>query len=368
MTLEQIIGTALVLLFLSDIFLTVLYARAGTGLLAPSWNRAIWTLLRAVAALSGGRRGTILSLAGPLIVVFLIGFWALGLTVGAALVIHPELGTAIRPSSGQASSDFVTALFVAGSSLSIVGGSDYAPHTAGTRMLFLVNSLIGGSVLTLVLSFLVQVYSALRERNALALMIDLTTDGTGDAAQMLARLMPSGECGNASSELGNLARSLAATKEAHHFYPLLFYFSFEEPRYSLARFSFVLLDLVTLIETTLDRSRYVALINSAAVTSLRQGAFLLIETLDRIAPTADEGLTSAVEHERDRQSYIAATHTLAGAGIAVRQDGFELYIAARQMWEPLALRVGAVLGYPIHDIDRRRHEVGQANAFRTASN
>ena len=35
LTLEQIIGAALTLLFLADIFLTVLYARAGTGLLAP---------------------------------------------------------------------------------------------------------------------------------------------------------------------------------------------------------------------------------------------------------------------------------------------------------------------------------------------
>jgi hypothetical protein len=33
---EQVIGTALMRLFLADIFLTVLYARAGTGLLAPA--------------------------------------------------------------------------------------------------------------------------------------------------------------------------------------------------------------------------------------------------------------------------------------------------------------------------------------------
>jgi hypothetical protein len=33
---------------------------------------------------------------------------------------------------------------------------------------------------------LVQVYSGLRERNALALTIDLMTGGTGDAAEMLA--------------------------------------------------------------------------------------------------------------------------------------------------------------------------------------
>jgi len=212
MTLEQVVGAGLILLFLADVFLTVLYARAGTGLLAPYWNRAVWASLRAAAKLLGSRRGVLLSFSGPIIVVLLIGFWALGLTVGAALVIRPELGTAIRPSNGGTPTDFVTAMLVAGNSLSIVGSGDYSPHTTGTRILFLLNSLIGASVLSLVLSYLVQVYSGLRERNALALTIDLMTDETGDAAVLLARLMPEGDCTNVTSELGNLARSLAATK------------------------------------------------------------------------------------------------------------------------------------------------------------
>ena len=188
MMLEQIIGAVLILVFLGDLFLTVLYARAGTGWLAPYWNRAIWALLRAAASRCGVRCGAILALAGPLIVVSLIGFWALGLTVGAALIVRPELGHAIRPSSGSTPTDFITALFVAGNSLSIVGSGDYSPHTTGTRLVFLVNSLIGASVLSLVLSYLVQVYSALRDRNALALTIHLMTASTGDAAEMLARL------------------------------------------------------------------------------------------------------------------------------------------------------------------------------------
>lgn len=223
MTLEQIGGAALMLLFLADIFLTVLYARAGTGLFAPRWNRLVWASLRSVSQLFGSRRGSVLSFAGPLIVILLIAFWALGLTVGAALIIQPELGAGIRPSSGDTPRDFVTALLVAGNSLSIVGGGDYAPHTSGTRILFLLNSFIGASVLSLVLSYLVQVYSGLRERNSLALTVDLMTGGTGDAAEMLARLGPDGDFSNANSELGNLVRSLAQTKEAHHFYPLLFY-------------------------------------------------------------------------------------------------------------------------------------------------
>ncbi len=202
------------------------------------------------------------------------------MTVGAALVIRPELGLAIRPSSGDTTTDFISALLVAGNTLSIVGAGNYAPHTAGTRMLFLVNSLIGASVLSLVMSYLVQVYSGLRERNALAFTIDLMTASTGDAAEMLARLGLDGDSGNAASELGNVARSLAAIMEAHHFYPLLFYFRFEDPLYSVPRFSFVILDLVTLIGTALDQRQSGWLMRSASVTSLRQCTLMLLATLD----------------------------------------------------------------------------------------
>lgn len=353
MSIEHVAGAALVLLFLADIFLTVLYARAGTGLLAPRWNRFVWAMVKRIAPLFGRRRAAVLSAAGPLIVVLLIVFWSLGLTVGAALIIRPELGTAIRPSTEQASTDFASALFVAGNSLSIVGGGDHSPHTDATRFLFLVNSLIGASVLSLVLSYLVQVYSALRERNALALTIDLMTDGTGDAAVMLARLVPGGDAGTATSELGNLARALAATKEAHHFYPLLFYFRFEEPRYAVPRFGFVLLDLAALIDAALDHRQYAGLTGSAALASLRQATLMLLETLDRHLPTGAKHPCDAEEAWRYRQSYAAATRRLTDAGIAGPPDGVERYVVARAEWSPLVHRIAPAVGDTMRDIDPR---------------
>ena len=355
MTLQQIGGAALMLLVLADVFLTILYARAGTGLLAPHWNRLVWAVLRGVAGLFGRRRGAVLSVAGPLIVTLLIAFWAVGVTVGAALIVQPELGSGIRPSSGSTPTDFVTALLVAGNSLSIVGGGDFTPHTSGTRLLFLVNSLIGASVLSLVLSYLVQVYSALRERNALALTIDLMTGGTGDAAEMLARLGPDGEFSSAVSELGNLVEPLARTKEAHHFYPLLFYFRFHDPLYAVSRFCFVLLDLTTLIDTTLDRQEHKSLVRSAPVDALRRGALLLVETLDRNFPTADgPDAAQAGGHE---ESYAAATATLRRAGIDVRPDG-QSYARQRARWEPVIHRVGPALGFATDEIDCRIPQKG----------
>jgi hypothetical protein len=347
-SLEQVGGAGLMLLFLADIFLTVLYARAGTGLLAPRWNRLVWAGLHSVSRLFGRHRGSVLSFAGPLIVILLIAFWAIGLTIGAALILQPELGTAIRPTSGDTPRDFVTALMVAGNSLSIVGSGDYSPHTAGTKLLFLFNSLVGASMLSLVLSYLVQVYSGLRERNALALTLDLMTGGTGDAAQMLVRLGADGEFSDATSELGNLVRPLAMIKEAHHFYPLLFYFRFREPLYSVSRLCFILLDLTTLIDTVLDRDRHKALIRSTPVESLRRGARLLLETLDRNFPTGQEARVGD-----SARSYAAALQTVRAAEIDVQPDDGR-YVEERALWEPLVSRVAPTLGYRMDEIDRRQ--------------
>jgi hypothetical protein len=359
MSIQQIGGAVLMLLFLADIFLTVLYARAGTGLLAPRWNRLIWALFKAISAPFGRRRGSVLSFAGPLIVILLVLFWALGLTVGAALIIQPELGSSIRPSSGNSPRDFVTALLAAGNSLSIVGGGDYSPHTSGTRLLYLFNSLVGASVLSLVLSYLVQVYSGLRSRNTLALTVDLLTGGTGDAAELLAHLGPGGDFSDATSELGNLVEPLASTKEAHHFYPLLFYFRFDDALYSVSRMTFVLLDLTTLIDTTLDREGNATLVRSAPVQALRRGARLLLETLDRNFPTASGSNTGPADGRQLNESYASAVRTLQRAGIEVRPDS-QRYAEQRSEWEPLVRRVAPALGYRIDEIELRHGADGTA--------
>ena len=46
MIFEQIAGAAIILIFLADIFLTVLYARVGTSLIARPMNHLLWRLIK----------------------------------------------------------------------------------------------------------------------------------------------------------------------------------------------------------------------------------------------------------------------------------------------------------------------------------
>ena len=66
---EQIAGAVVTVVMLLDVFLTVLYARAGTELLSPVVARTIWLVFRLVSRPFGGHRGRVLTLCVPAILV-----------------------------------------------------------------------------------------------------------------------------------------------------------------------------------------------------------------------------------------------------------------------------------------------------------
>jgi hypothetical protein len=233
--LEQGLGILLVLIILLDIFLTVLYARIGTSIIGSRLAQLIWASFVKASKVFGSRQGAVLSFCGPVILVLLVGVWALGLTLGAASIMHPELGTSIRATNGETPTDFITAMYAGGTSMAIVGASDFTPHTSPTRLLFLFNSLIGMSVMSLTLTYLMQVYTALQRRNVLAMNIHFLSGCTGDAAELLARLGPQGQFNAGYTNLSELGVEMTQAKEAHHFYPVLFYFRLSDPYHSVFR-------------------------------------------------------------------------------------------------------------------------------------
>jgi hypothetical protein len=86
--------------------------------------------------------------------------------LGSALILQPHMGTLIEASTGPTSTDFISALFAGGSSISIVGAGNFEPKSGGFMMFYLFNSLVGMSVISLTLTYLMQIYSALRRRNS----------------------------------------------------------------------------------------------------------------------------------------------------------------------------------------------------------
>jgi hypothetical protein len=360
--LEQALGGLLFLLILVDIFLIVLYARIGSGIISNRLAHLIWRLFRLLSKPFGRRRGIILSFCGPIILIFLVIFWALTLTCAAALIIHPNLGSTVKSGSGETPTDFITALEAVGGSMSIVGTSDFSPQSSGFRLLYLFNSLIGMSVVSLTLTYLMQVYNALQRRNALGLKTYLLTAETGDAAELIAGLGTDGKFSNGYSDLGNWADEMSRVKESHHFYPVLFYFRFKESFYSTSQMTLAAFDTVSLIKSALDDEEYSWLKNSTALSQLRRGAMMLVTTLaDTFLPSGmpdDENAPDEATLERWRKRYFEALQRLREANIktvADEQSGVETYISMRREWEHYITALAPTMAYRMDEIDPAGH-------------
>ena len=357
--IEPILGVPLMLVVIADVFLTVLYARMGTYVLSERLGRGLWLAFRGVSKLAPSRRDRVLAYAGPVIVLAVLAVWVVLLMLGAALVIHPHLGTAVTSSSGPTKTDFITAFYAAGNSITLVGAGGFSPQTPAFKAFYIVNSFVGMTMISLTLTYLMQIYNALQRRNALALSVHGMSGDTGDAADLIGAVGPQGNFSNGYTHLAQLASETRAVKEAHHFYPVLVHFRFNEPYYTLSRLTTVMLDAVTLIKSGLDDEEYASLKESAAVNGMWRGAMRLLTSVDdallpRGLRNAPAGEPDAATLDRWRTRYHAGLQRLRQAGlktIADERQGFEIYVSLRVKWDRLVALFAQFTAVDAHNAD-----------------
>ncbi|MEG9438520.1 hypothetical protein JAO29_20440 [Edaphobacter sp. HDX4] len=354
--IQQVGGTMLIMLILLDVFLTVLYARMGSGLLSRRVGRIVWRCFWVIAQTRPDKGDRILSFCGPVILAVLVFTWVSGLALGNAFLIHPMLGRSVQSTSGKTPTDLVSALYAGGSSLSIIGSSDFTPRTSGSRLLYLFNSIAGLSVTSLTLTYLMQIYNQLQQRNAFALKVYLATRRTGDAAELVAGIAPEGSWTAGASSLWELAAETAVTKEAHHFYPMLFYMRFPDHYYSISFITLVLLDSITLIRCALGED-YNQLKHLGALDELWEGSLLLLTALEQNflqagAAHREQPNRSEISCWTDR--FMRAKDRLRAAGISTADDeqqALSSYVAMRSQWNHHIRRLAPSMMYRIEDID-----------------
>lgn len=355
--IETLLGGILILVILTDVFLTVLYARMGTGILSHQLACYTWWVFRSATKLIPRHRDVVLSFCGPVILVLLVFVWIVGLAVGGAMVIQPRLGTSILANTGPTPTDFVSALYMAGDSMSTVGTSDLSPKTAFVRLFFMTMSFLGLCVITLTLTYFLEIYNALQRRNTFALKVHLATVETGDAAELVAGLGPGGHFDNGYSQLAEMQAEMASFKESHHFYSVLLYFRFKEPYYAVSRLALVNLDAVTLIKSALSDQHSGWLKESAPVNQLWRGSMHLMTFLtDSFLPNGVPEPEEPDEQAREqwRRRYRAALRVLQDANIRTIEDqaeGAENYVVLRARWDRFIRALGEHMAYGMDVLD-----------------
>jgi hypothetical protein len=175
---------------------------------------------------------------------------------------------------------------------------------------------------------------------------------------LIAGLGPEGQFNSGFTTLSSLAFNATAVKESHHFYPLLFYFRFAEPFYSMSRTATVLFETVSLIKSALSDDDYRWLKESATVAQCWRAAMLLVGMLEdvfvRNQSAQPESPADARTREQWHTRYMTALERLRQAGIKTIADpdaGFEAYVSLRQRWDAHIVRLRASMMYEAGEID-----------------
>jgi len=144
------LGVTLLLLVMYDVYATILHARARSGPISETLNRAIWSVARRFAfKLSRQRRHRLLNSIGPLLLPLLIVVFLVLLVSGFALIYLPHMPAEFTVSPTAANSAWVESFYFSGVTLTTVGYGDIAPRTLGMRLIALTEAATGFALISL---------------------------------------------------------------------------------------------------------------------------------------------------------------------------------------------------------------------------
>lgn len=198
-----------------------LFQPSGSGALSSYVGRWIFQASRHLKFL--------LQIAGPLAVVMVIACWTFLLAASFALIYsasYPD-GFAIQGQPRHGFSEFVTLLAFSLASLTTVGTPDLSPQPDWLRLIVAVESLLGFSLVTASISWIVLIYPALGRMRSLARRAAILIK-----AQEQTGIDPISD--HSENLLAQLTEGVIRTRVDLIHYPLIYYFHADSERASLA--------------------------------------------------------------------------------------------------------------------------------------
>lgn len=159
-------GVFLIAFMLRDIFHT-LFHPSSQGPVSSRGIRALWSLFRRITR--GAPRH--LSLAGPLSLLMIIALWTGAIAIGWALIIWPFLPEGFLLSTGMLPVDnrsFSDAMYISTVTLTTLGYGDITPTSTWLRLVSPLEAVIGFSLITAAISWILSVTPVLSRRRNLA--------------------------------------------------------------------------------------------------------------------------------------------------------------------------------------------------------
>lgn len=240
-------GVVILMLVLRDVFQTVLVPRAKISeyRLAPLLVRyLLWPPFRGAAKIisSPEWKAELLGAFAPFAIVVLLCVWTT-LVITAFALMSFGLAADYSP---PIDSPF-TALYVSGSSVLTLGGTEFVAKSNNVRLLMIVGSFVGVSITASVVSLLFALIGGLQRRET---MVSLVTNVAGAAPSGIAILETYSRAGGRellSNFYIDWQKWCADVHESHRAYPILPYFRSNDALTSWVTALGAMLDSISLL-------------------------------------------------------------------------------------------------------------------------
>lgn len=217
-TLLIVAGALVVALVFVDALATTLAVSSGagpvtTGILGLTWRVAL--------RLHGqDKKGGLLVIAGPAMLIETVFTWVVALWAGWAAVFSGS--EAIVTATKARPADLGDVIYFTGLTIFTLGTGDFVASASGWRIVMAAAAFSGLFLVTLSITYLLSVLSAVVERRVLAQQIH----GLGDSPSQILKAGWAGDGFDSmfQQQLISLSSSVARSAEQHLAYPVLHYF------------------------------------------------------------------------------------------------------------------------------------------------
>jgi hypothetical protein len=344
-------GLLLLLFVAYDVYATILDASGRAGPLSGLVNRGVWSVARTLASrFSNNRRHRLLNLVGPMLMPGLIVLYLVLLITGFALIYMPRMPAEFTLDPPGESAHWIESLYFSGVTLTTLGYGDITPRTTFVRFFALVEGASGFALISLAVTYLITVYSALERKRAIALSFYHQADGGADVAGFVAHHFFAGRFHGFEAVLRDAARDINELQESHVEHPVIHYFHPIPIHKSMPRIFFLILETCAVIDSCLDEEEYPEMCSHPEMHTLKAsglhvlGQLTFALGLKEKAPDEDPAAASRRLQRRYRQTL----KQLAEADIKTHRDpnkGWEIYSEQRGRWEAKLNAFCEYLGY-----------------------
>jgi Ion channel len=273
--LSLVVGIVLLTALFVDVFGTVFVPRGGAGCLTRRLYRVAWRAWKRIAAAVPPHcRRRVLALGGPLLLPLTVGLWVGELIVGFTLVYVPLVaGLTLPPGSGR-DPTWITAMYYSGYCATTLGVGDVYATTPTLRLLAVAEAIVGFSLFSASISYLLNVYGTLTTTTSLAreLARFAGLDRGADAVDTLVALHQAHAFDQLVGWLTQATSTIQRVVQGQAHYPVLHYFHIPDDESALPVTLPALLEILTIIRSVLDPAAQPALVTGPVVVAAYDSA------------------------------------------------------------------------------------------------